>query len=317
MNPTTSKTTPKDFFVQAAVTLTLYVSIISLISLYFDIINHYFVDALSYDAGTYSIRLCISMLVVLLPLTYILELIIRKDIVKDPSKNDIWIRKWRIYLTLFLSVATIATDLIVLINTYLGGEISTRFIFKIIVVLIISGIVFALFLLEKGGQENTFWTRRWLRILIGIIALAAIVTGFIAVGTPATQRELAFDTQRISDLSNIQSQVILYWQRNNNLPNNLFGIFGQYVNIPVDPDTKASYVYNVKGEMNFELCATFSLSSDVEASQETYPDYGVVSGSTQSWTHPAGYFCFERTVDPSLYPSMAAPLSSTTPPQQI
>ena len=71
---------------------------------------------------------------------YLAEWFIVRDIAKVPEKADIWIRRWRIYLTLFLAVVLIGGDLIALINTYLNGEITARFIYKVIVIILKSRI---------------------------------------------------------------------------------------------------------------------------------------------------------------------------------
>src|SRR6185369_3002454 len=93
-----------------------------------------------------------------------------------------------------------------------------------------------------------------------VLVLAAIVGGFIIVGSPSNQRALRFDTQRVNDLSSIQWQIISYWQQKGKLPVSLSDLFDPLygVTIPVDPDTKQSYEYVQKGATSFALCSTFS-----------------------------------------------------------
>jgi hypothetical protein len=67
----------------------------------------------------------------------------------------------------------------------------------------------------------------------------------------------------------------------------------------------------------FELCATFSLSSQDLAGKGAYSSGGGVGGAipvgnisypvgsisaNDSWNHEAGRVCFERTIDPARYP---------------
>ncbi|MFA6601552.1 MAG: DUF5671 domain-containing protein [Candidatus Paceibacterota bacterium] len=330
-----NNTTPKDFFLHLGATVALYAAVIALVNLSFSIINYYNPDQLaSYFYGN-SVVWPISMLIILVPLLYILEYYIIRDIRKLPGKESIWIRRWRIYLTLFLTGATIVGDLIALINTYLNGEISARFVYKILAVLVIAGIVFVYYLLSKTqnqpGQEQVKSSKTqqifaWLGL---VVALVAIVFGFITVGSPAKQRNLRFDSQRVSDLSNIQWQIINYWQQKGKLPSALSDLndsIGGY-NIPTDPKTEASYEYAVKTPLSatnsapalsskpsFELCAIFALATqDNKGRGEYYGRGGIAYSSSVSidsymidggdnWKHAAGRVCFERTIDPDKYP---------------
>lgn len=135
------------------------------------------------------------------------------------------------------------------------------------------------------------------------IVLAAIITGFFFVQSPAQVRLLRLDDQRVYDLENIQWKIIEYWQSKDELPvsldllvNNIDGY-----QPPVDPVTGNSYAYKVTEPLSFELCATFSLASiKGGATQPTpvYRDYGYDYGN---WQHSAGEQCFTRTIDPEIY----------------
>ncbi len=311
MNPTI-KTTPKDFFLHLSATIVLYASAIALVNLALAIINYAFPDALAgyYYAG--SIAWPISMLVILVPVLYVLEWMIKKDLLRFPEKDSLWIRRWRIYLTLFLAGVTIIGDLITLINTFINGEITERFVYKFLAILIIFAIIFVYYILEKttgsGKGKTTQTIFAWLGI---VIAIAAIVGGFLIVGSPYKQRALRFDNQRISDLSNIQWQIVNYWQQKGKLPASLEdmkdSISGQI--IPTDPENKLTkYEYTVKGERAFELCATFAEKTQDNkskgssySSRPSYDSYPI-DGSNDNWTHEAGRTCFQRTIDPERYP---------------
>ncbi len=317
-----TKTTPKDFFLHLAATVCLYASVIALIDLAFSAVNYALPDALAGYFYVSSIVWPISMLVVLVPLLYVFEWLIRKDINKMPEKKEVWVRRWRIYLTVFLTIATIAGTLITLINTFLNGEITARFIYKVLIILVISGVVFAYYILEKMSDSGR--SRKPLTILawIGIVlAIAGIVGGFIVVGSPATQRAVRFDEQRLNDSQAIQYQVINYWQRKQALPQTLADLNDSlgYYSVPTDPETKQPYEYSIKGMMGvrgaqsgltFDLCANFSRESTDMSGRGAYSGYngsmsmpmpmGGVKGT--SWAHPAGHACFDRMIDAELYP---------------
>jgi hypothetical protein len=303
------KTTPKDFFLHLASTVVLYVSAISLLQLVFTSINYALPDKLGNYFYASSIVWPISVLIVLTPLLYVLEYFIGRDARLMPEKRQIWIRRWRIYLTLFLTGATIAGDLIALINTFLNGEISSRFIWKVVSVLLVCALIFAYFILEKMSDE-TNKNKTTMKVLAGlgiVFVLIGIVAGFVIVGSPAKQRAIKFDNQRINDLSSLQYQITYYWQRNEKLPANLAALTDSIsgYSAPIDPDTKSLYEYNPKGGMAFELCANFTLPYNAASNmgRGDVMSYPYPAGAEQSnWNHPAGHSCFERTIDPTIYP---------------
>ncbi len=296
-------------------TIVLYASAIALINLAFSIINYALPDALAGSFYRGSIAWPISMLIVLVPLLYVLEWLIKRDAIRMPEKKEIWIRRWRIYLTLFLTGATIIGDLIALINTYVGGEITGRFAYKILAVLIIAGVVFVYYILERSTDDGQKKTTQKIFAYAGILlALAGVIGGFIVVGSPGTQRAIRFDNQRVSDLSNIQRQILNNWQRKGSLPSTLAELSDSIsgFKVPQDPESKMDYEYNVKNATAFELCATFNRKTeDVKGRGESYPSMSITypadtyypGMSSDSWNHLAGRACFERTIDPEKYPT--------------
>lgn len=313
-----AKTTPKDFFLHLGATIALYIGAGALINLSFSIINYYFPDELAgYFYGN-AMAWPISMLIVLVPILYVIEWLIKKDIRISPEKSELWVRRWRIYLTLFLTGIVLAGDLIALINTYLNGEISVRFIYKFLVILVVLGIIFAYYILEK--VRPTSRTRQTLSYVGIALVLAAIIMGFVTVGSPNKQRSLRFDNQRISDLQNLQYQIVNNWQQKKKLPATLAELadplYGTIV--PTDPETKASYEYTVKTPLSFELCATFDLAYvDTKGRGEfgygggiSYPArdmYYPYMPDGENWKHEAGRSCFTRTIDPEKFPPYENP----------
>jgi hypothetical protein len=301
MNPAT---TPKDFFLHLAATIALYAGAIALIDLAFTLINRALPDYLSDYFYSSSVFWPISLLIVLTPILYVLEWMIARDIRLVPEKSRITIRRIRIYLTLFLTGATIAGDLIYLLNTYFNGEITSRFIWKFVAVLIVTAVIFAYYLLDKRKDTVTTsgsYVKKWTRILswLGIIlVLIGIVTGFVVVGSPSKQRALRFDDQRIVDLSSIQVNIVNFWQATGKLPATLKDIDNPiYIpNIPVDPETKQPYEYNAKSSLSFEICANFALASINKNNPLWYP---MPAGTTANWNHPSGHSCFVRTINPN------------------
>ncbi len=300
-----TKTTAKDFFLHLGATIALYAGTIALINLFFTIVNKALPDALSYYFSAGSIVWPISMIVVLVPILYVIEWQIGRDIARMPEKKDLWIRVWRIYLTLFLTGATIVGDLIALINTYLNGEISARFIWKVIIVLVVSMAVFKYYLFAKNMREGKWKTWRTMTAWWGIVlAAGAVISGFAIVGSPAAQRAQRFDAQRVNDLTMIQYDILSYWQRTGTVPAALASLNDPLSGtvVSVDPETGAAYEYSVKGPQSFELCATFSRASEDAAKPSLQTAPLRTSDAEGTWSHPAGRYCFERTIDAVRYP---------------
>lgn len=323
-----NKTTPKDFFVHLGATVALYIAAGAIINLAFSIINYLNPDVLAGYFSPSSIVWPVSMLVVLVPILYILEWLVNRDTAHMPEKRDIWIRRWRIYLTLFLAVALIGGDLIALINTYLNGEITGRFIWKVIAIIVVAGVVGKYYFFSIINEGGTSFFSRHAKIFrranawVGIvIVIAAIVGGFLIVGSPSKQRAIRFDEQRVNDLTTIQYQIINYWQTKNKLPTALADLNDPLSNftVPTDPETKAVYEYNTKWEPtmssnpSFEICASFDLASQDNTGRGAYNGYGgsniavpvsypsYTGGQSDSWAHSAGNVCFDRTIDPQRY----------------
>lgn len=309
------KTTAKDFVLWAGAMASLYGGVVAFISLIFSYINHAFPNPVtnSYYYGGYSsdISYETASLIVLTPVFLILMRLIRRDIATDESKNDIWVRRWALFLTLFLAGATMVIDLIVLINTYLQGEAMTAgFLLKVLTVFLVAGLGFMHFLADmRGYWEKEPKRARMVNYGVGVLVLVSIIAGFFIIGTPQEIRAQKQDAIRIQDLQNIQWQVVNYWQQKEELPASLEELEDpiSYNHIPVDPETKEPYAYRSTGAMKFEICATFALAGGTEDTgmgPMMPTDASMVGGKfvPDNWQHGAGEQCFERTIDPERYP---------------
>ncbi|MDE2172415.1 MAG: hypothetical protein KGJ33_00505 [Patescibacteria group bacterium] len=304
-----SKTTPKDFFLHLAAAIFLYTAVVAMINLAFSIVNRAMPDQLQMVYGVSDIVWPTSILIVLVPVMYVLEWLISRDIARTPEKKGIWIRRWRIHLTLFLTGVTIVIDLIALINTYLNGELTGRFVYKVLIVLTVSAIIFAYYILARNNDPGR--RRMWRSVLMWVgaaLAIAAVIGGFVIIGSPAKQRALQFDQRRIGDLASLQSQIISYWQRTSSLPPSLQSLAGAggYFTLPLDPETRQAYEYNLGDPTSFELCATFDLPSsanDVNGGLSNMPMPYPAGVTSVNWDHPAGHACFDRSIDTRFYPA--------------
>jgi len=310
------KTAPKDFFVFIGTMAALYGSAVSLINLLFEIINASFPDALnfSYDNFSSGMRWSIASLIIIFPIYIFLSWFINKDLTANFLKKNLGIRKWLTYLTLFVAGVAIITDLIMLINTFLGGEITARFAFKILAVLVVAGTVFAYYLYDlKRDASQKSSKIKLLAWMVSFVILVSIVGGFFIMGSPFTLRMKRFDERRVNDLQNIQYQIVNFYQRKGSLPNNLDELKDPIAgfNIPLDPANAVSYGYEKVSDLGFKLCADFSLASDAQIDSKDITRPMPISSEffpvNENWRHQKGAVCFDRKIDKDLYPILKNP----------
>ena len=141
------KTSPKDIFLHLLAIVALYVSAGSFMALIFQYINVLLPDPIASDyyrlQSSYSIiRWSISSLIIIFPVYIITSWILNKSYAATPSKRNLRIRKWLIYFTLFVAALIVIGDLVTLIFNLLEGEITARFLLKVVTVLFVAGSVF-------------------------------------------------------------------------------------------------------------------------------------------------------------------------------
>jgi uncharacterized membrane protein YraQ (UPF0718 family) len=64
------------------------------------------------------------------------------------------VRRWLTYLTLFLASTALVCDTITLVYHLLGGEITLRFLLKVLVVAAIAGAIFGYYLSDLRRGEK-------------------------------------------------------------------------------------------------------------------------------------------------------------------
>jgi hypothetical protein len=299
-----SKTTAKDFFMHVAVIVLLYAGVVALLNILFSVINVAFPQVNQSFYYSPSISFPVATLIVVFPLFVYFSNLIRKSYVQDPSKKEYAVRKWLLYITLFIAGGVLAGDLITLIYFFLDGqELTTGFLLKVLSVLVVAGSVLGYFVDDL--KDNLTKSRRniW-RLIAIVLVLGSIILGFVVLGTPQSQRQARYDNQRISDLQNIQWQIVNYWQQKERLPDRIGDLedsISGFV-LPSDPETDAPYEYIKTGNLNFELCAEFNRDSEeIKFGQPriAHPEFG--GKLDENWQHSAGRVCFERDIDPELH----------------
>lgn len=301
----TRKNTPRDVFLHLFAMVTLYWSAISVITLCWQYINYFFPDALHYNYGfSGSMRFALASLFIVFPLFLLVSWILHKIYSKESTVRESKIRKWLIYLTLFITALVILGDLVFTVNTFLNGELTTRFILKALSVLAVAGVIFWHYLQDIRSSAPVV-SAKYIAIVASVIILVMVIGAFFIVGSPMTARSLQFDQQRTYDLQNIQYQVVNYWQRKQVLPTNLADLTDSIsgYTAPNDPETNMPYEYIVKDatSLTFQLCANFKLTSTANNPKTPVPAM-YYEGAPENWSHSAGRVCFDRVIDKQIYP---------------
>lgn len=306
MGQPASQSTPKDVFLHLLAIVLLYIGIFSFIALLWQYVDALLPDQLEfyrYSNASAGMRNSIASLVVVWPVFIFINWLVKRQEKQEAGKREIKVKKWLLYLTLFIASLAMIIDLIVLINNFLDGSLTLNFFLKVLAVLVVAGAVFWYYLWDlkqvSASQQNLPKLFAWIS---SAVILIAIVAGFFVMGTPAEQRAKRFDEQRIQNLQMLQSEIINYWQAKETLPADLTVLKNDVTGFipPTDPKKTEPYEYQVKGDLVFELCATFETTGEdikTGAARRVYlePDY---YGYEANWQHEVGRVCFERTIDP-------------------
>lgn len=131
----------------------LYTTTISLIVLFFTYLNRLLPDPAvdMYPVTTAqnaTIRWSMAAIIVTYPIVILLSRTLLREIHEAPEKAFSLVRRWLTYLTLFVAALALIVDGITLLFNLLQGELSLRFVFKVIVVLVIAGLVFSYYFLS-------------------------------------------------------------------------------------------------------------------------------------------------------------------------
>lgn len=136
---------------------TLYLSAYNLGSLLFELIEIAFPDPADAAAAMFRearIRWALSALVVAFPVFFYMTLLIGRTVRGDATKRASKIRRHLTYLSLFVASCVLIGDVTTLVYNALGGELTTRFLPKVLVVAAIAGTGFGYYLQQLRRDEE-------------------------------------------------------------------------------------------------------------------------------------------------------------------
>jgi len=275
----------KDAFLYLLAFITLGIWTIQLGALFFTAIDHTFpnptLDRLNSPAVVRETADELASIIVGFPLFLLVTWGIARSVELQPERLESAVRKWLTYLALVITASTMIGDLVTFLAYLLRGDLDTRFVFKVITVLVIAGGVFAYYLDSLRADRASSGRNRPFAIAAVVLVAFGIVVGFAQSGSPAVQRSASEDARRLFDLSSLAQAIHGKWlgrgRTEFTLPATL-----QDVQIATadaaDPVTGQAYGYAPLQGTSYRLCATFAQSSPRDVPRQ--------------WRHAAGNACF-------------------------
>ncbi len=289
----------RDTFFHLLSFVSLISTVTALITLFFQYLDRVLPDAAYetyYSSDDFSgIRWSMAVVLVSFPLLAWMARLLTREYAAHPEKLGSAARRWITYLILFISACTLIGDLITLLFYLLDGELTLRFVLKVLVVLVLCGLPFLYFLRSMRLTAETYATSGIHKAFLGAgaaIVVVAFVWGLLIVGTPAYGRQQRFDALRLTGIRTMVSTIDnitrggKYDVASSELPIVPLPKTVAEIQergsidrvITLDPETSEPYEYRVTGASTYEICATFSLPLD-----EKIDEY---------WNHPAGRHCY-------------------------
>ena len=262
----------------------------------FSIIDKVIPDVLNdYSSVDGQLKFAISAIFIAAPIFYFVSTLIHKGLHRGELEKDSAIRRWLTYFIVLVSSMIILGVFIGVINNFLSGELTGRFIFKALAMLFISGVTFSFYFydIKRDNPEKKDKVVKIFFFATMALVLAAFVAAWFYVESPKMACNRRLDNALVQNIYNIENAVNSYYETNKKLPSNLDELKAErnsYLNANtlMDPETKAPIIYNKIGDKEFEFCATFRTDSFEESAKRSTAYVGMDSYSKE---HAAGYQC--------------------------
>ncbi len=267
----------------------------------FQIINKYIVDVLNQYRGRFSsdqLKFAISALIISAPIFYFTARQISKNLFSGALNKDSQIRKWLTYFILLISSVVMTGWFIAVVNSFLDGELTLKFILKALTAVGIAAIIFSFYLYDikrkkvAGAKDNVIRAYFYGSLAVVIVVFAS---SLFVIESPKETRDRKMDNEVLIKLQNLDSSVRGYYVENEKLPVDFGELMTEFIYLS-DKDFKDSvtgerFEYMIKEEKTFELCANFRMPDKDESDAYYKIDiYG------NEWRYDAGHQCFERKI---------------------
>jgi hypothetical protein len=286
----------REAFLYLLLFTTLYISAYSFGAAVFAYIDRAFPDpAVRWNEAIarLQVRWALSALIVAFPVFAYLSTLVGRQVRRDPAKRRSNVRRWLMYLTVFVAASVLIGDFTTLVYNALGGELTTRFVLKVLTVAAIGGTILAYYLTDLrledsvSAVEHPAWTRA-LGTIAALGVIAAVAGGLFVIGAPGEERARRLDARRVEDLRAIAEAARVYYGRHGTLPGSVGELTREGGLRVVETAETGAYEYRVTGADTFEVCATFQHDSTEQP--------GLRIGDV--WAHAPGRQCFPIDAKP-------------------
>ena len=148
----------REAFLYLTLFTTLYLSAYHLGSLLFRLIEQAWPDPADNEFMLMqldsSMRWSTASVIIAFPVFLFLARYLGEELARSPAKRLSAVRRWLTYLTLFVAAVVLIVDMITLVNNVLGGELSLRFLLKVVVAALIAGTIFGYYLWDLRSEEK-------------------------------------------------------------------------------------------------------------------------------------------------------------------
>ncbi|MGE5426122.1 MAG: DUF5671 domain-containing protein [Bacillota bacterium] len=235
----------------------------------FGIIDHTVVDAVNlYGSVDRQLKFAISALFIAGPIYFYLTRLINLGLRKDELELESPLRRWLTYFIILVASVIILGVFVTVINNFLSGELTTRFILKAASMLIMAAAVFSYYFYDM--KRTSAKKDRVLRLfgwIAAALVLAVFVSAWFFVESPKLARAKRLDQIVMNYIYQLENSVNSYYTQYGRLPESLDEIKATpdiYFDPSAqkDPETGEAIVYRKEGEEKFSFCATFRVGSD-------------------------------------------------------
>ena len=261
----------------------------------FGIIDKTVADALTYNSYSSvdgQLKFAISALFIAGPTYYFLSHLINRGLHQKEIDLDSSLRRWLTYFIILVAAVIILGVFIGVINNFLSGELTVRFILKAVTMLVIAATVFSFYFydIKRKAVVNKNLVMRLFGGISAALVLAVFIAAWFFVESPQTARAKRLDQIVVNNIYQLENSVNSYYAEYKHLPatleeiKNSANIYLDQKNL-LDPETKQPIEYKVNGEKKFAFCATFRAPSENGEQNQVYGP-----GNKE---HGAGYSCLD------------------------
>lgn len=130
-----------------------------------------------------------------------------------------------------------------------------------------------------------------------LAVVAAIVVGFLSIGTPEHHREARLDERRAQDIQTLGHTILGHYNRTGNVIPSLqsYDLRRGNGDVYADPLTEAPYEYQIIDARKFEICANFETEGPHTIIRVQRTDFAIPGEPAQSGVsiNGSGRQCFE------------------------